>query len=150
MTQLGQKLAVTGSAVSQRLNDLAASAFLLALLHAALSELAATSAKPVDIPLLRRFNGVYLVDGTTLSLPPTLAERFAGYCGGTYPGDPYDPAIGRAIFRRYFGPDEVDLDERFADIRDGSTALELVRFTPDTVVIRDQSYRPTRWAMVRS
>jgi len=63
---------------------------------------------------------------------------------------PYDPAMGRAIFRRYFGPDESDWDERFADIRDGSADLELVRFTPDSVVVRDQSYRPTRWAKVRS
>jgi hypothetical protein len=99
LTQLGQELAVTGSAVSQRLNDPAASAFLLALLHAALSELAVTSAQPVDIPLLRRFNGVYLVDGTTLSLPATLAERFAGYCGGTYPGDPSALSAVKVLLR---------------------------------------------------
>ena len=59
---------------------------------------------------------------------------------------PYDPATGRAIFRKYCGPDEADWDRRFDDIRDGSAALELVRFTPATVVVRDQSYRPTRWA----
>ena len=62
---------------------------------------------------------------------------------------PYDPATGRAIFRKYCGPDEADWDRRFDDIRDGSAAVELVRFTPDTVVIRDQSYRPTRWARER-
>src|SRR4051794_24372116 len=59
---------------------------------------------------------------------------------------PYDAATGRAIFRKYCGPDEADWDGRFDDIRDGSAGLELVRLVPDAVVIRDQSYRPTRWA----
>jgi len=55
---------------------------------------------------------------------------------------PFEPDAARAIFRKYFGPDEAEWDARFADVFDGK--LELVRFTPDTVVIRDQSYRPTR------
>jgi hypothetical protein len=63
---------------------------------------------------------------------------------------PYDPAVARAIFRRYFGPDEADWDRRFDDVFDGSAGLELVRFTPETVVIRDQSYRPTAWARGRA
>ena len=54
--------------------------------------------------------------------------------------------MARTIFRRYFGPDEADWDRRFDDVFDGSAGLELVRFTPETVVVRDQSYRPTRWA----
>jgi hypothetical protein len=62
---------------------------------------------------------------------------------------PYDIWVARTIFRRYFGPDEADWDQRFNDVFDGSAALELIRFTPDTVVIRDQSYRPTRWATER-
>jgi Transposase DDE domain len=99
LTQLAQEVAVSASAVSQRLNDPSASAFLLALLHAALTELAVTSAPRVSIPLLRRFNGVYLVDGTTLSLPATLAERFAGYGGGTHPGDPSAAAAVKVLLR---------------------------------------------------
>jgi hypothetical protein len=59
---------------------------------------------------------------------------------------PFEPAVARTIFRRYFGPDEADWDRRFDDVFDGSTDLELVRLTPETVVLRDQSYRPTRWA----
>jgi hypothetical protein len=62
---------------------------------------------------------------------------------------PFDPAVARTIFRRYFGPDEADWDPRFDDVFDGSAGLELVRFTPETVVVRDQSYRPTRWARER-
>lgn len=59
---------------------------------------------------------------------------------------PFDAAMARTIFRRYFGPDEADWDRRFDDVFDGSAGLELVRLIPETVVIRDQSYRPTRWA----
>jgi hypothetical protein len=59
---------------------------------------------------------------------------------------PFDPAVARTIFRRYFGPDEADWDPRFGGVFDGPAGLELVRFTPNTVVVRDQSYRPTRWA----
>jgi hypothetical protein len=62
---------------------------------------------------------------------------------------PFDCAMARTIFRKYFGPDEADWDRRFDDVFTGEHDdhdLELVRFTPDTVVIRDQSYKPTRWA----
>jgi hypothetical protein len=99
LSQLGQELGATASAVSQRLNDPAASDFLLALLQAALSELAATSVQRAGIPLLRRFNGVYLVDSTTLSLPANLAERFAGHCGGQYPGDPSSASAVKVLVR---------------------------------------------------
>ena len=61
----------------------------------------------------------------------------------------FDPEVARTIFRRYFGPDESDWDGRFADVFDGSAKLELVKFTPDTVVVRDQSYHPPRWAQDR-
>jgi hypothetical protein len=59
---------------------------------------------------------------------------------------PYDAEMARTIFRRYFGPDESDWDRRFDDVRTGEVGSEMVRFTPETVVIRDQSYKPTRWA----
>src|SRR4051812_45821893 len=62
---------------------------------------------------------------------------------------PFDVAVARAVFRRYMGPDEADWDHRFDDVFDGSAGLELVRFTPETVVVRDQSYRPTPWARER-
>jgi hypothetical protein len=50
------------------------------------------------------------------------------------------------IFRRYFGPDERDWDRRFDDVFSGALGCPIVRFTPEIVVMRDQSYRPTRWA----
>jgi hypothetical protein len=62
---------------------------------------------------------------------------------------PFDVAVARTIFRRYMGPDEADWDPRFTDVFDGSAGLELVRFTPETVVMREQSYRPTYWARGR-
>jgi hypothetical protein len=62
---------------------------------------------------------------------------------------PFDVAVARSVFRRYMGPDEAEWDRRFSDVFDGSAVLVLVRFTPETVVVRDQSYRPTRWARER-
>ena len=60
---------------------------------------------------------------------------------------PFDRAMAQAIFRKYFGPDQADWDPRFDYAATGEeTALTMVRFTPETVVVRDQSYQPTRWA----
>lgn len=59
---------------------------------------------------------------------------------------PFDAGVARAIFGKYFGPDEAEWDPRFDDVLSGDVALDLVRIAPETVVVRDQSYRPTRWA----
>jgi hypothetical protein len=59
---------------------------------------------------------------------------------------PFDPAMARAIFQRYFGPDENDWDRRFDDVFTGELSLEMVRIVPEAVVIRDQSYKPSAWA----
>jgi hypothetical protein len=56
---------------------------------------------------------------------------------------PFDRAMARTIFRRYFGPDESDWDRRFDDVFAEETGLEMVRIIPETVVMRDQSYKPT-------
>ena len=58
----------------------------------------------------------------------------------------FDTAMARTIFRRYFGPQEEDWDRRFDDVFTGEPGLEMVRIVPETVVIRDQSYKPTAWA----
>ncbi len=59
----------------------------------------------------------------------------------------FDLAVAKTIFRRYFGPDEGAWDSRFdyAAAGDGND-LTIVRLTPDAVVVRDQSYAPTKWA----
>jgi hypothetical protein len=57
---------------------------------------------------------------------------------------PFDPAMARTIFRRYFGPHEDEWDSRFNDVLSGEAGLEMVRFTPETAVVRDQSYRVGR------
>lgn len=60
---------------------------------------------------------------------------------------PYDREMTKTIFRRYFGPDESDWDQRFRYEAAGEDAgMTMVRFTPETVVVRDQSYKPPRWA----
>jgi hypothetical protein len=53
----------------------------------------------------------------------------------------FDKEIGKKIFRRYVGPDENEWDPLFDDVRTGNPDLVLVRFQPETVVIRDQSYK---------
>ena len=59
----------------------------------------------------------------------------------------FDRSMAKSIFRRYFGPDNSDWDPRFDYEATGEEAgLTMVRFTPETVVVRDQSYKPTRWA----
>jgi hypothetical protein len=62
---------------------------------------------------------------------------------------PFDAAIARTIFRRYFGPNEAEWDRRFDDVLGGEAGVELVRMTPETAVVRDQSYTPTSWARGR-
>jgi hypothetical protein len=59
---------------------------------------------------------------------------------------PFDRAMARTIFRRYFGPDESVWDRRFDDVFTGEHGLEMVRIIPETVVVRDQSYQPTPFA----
>ena len=55
-------------------------------------------------------------------------------------------AMAKTIFQKYFGSEEREWDPRFDDVFTGELGLELVRITPETVVMRDQSYRPTPWA----
>jgi hypothetical protein len=62
---------------------------------------------------------------------------------------PFDPALAKTIFRRYFGSEEADWDRRFADVFTGEHGLEMVRILPETVVMRDQSYQPTPFARQR-
>lgn len=57
---------------------------------------------------------------------------------------PFDPAVARTIFLKYFGPDDRGWDPRFRKDAAGETVVPLVRFVPETVVMRDQSYQPYR------
>lgn len=52
---------------------------------------------------------------------------------------PYSPQIARRIVQKYCGPAEL-WPERFDDIRTGECTLPMVRFVPNTIVMRDQSY----------
>ncbi len=54
---------------------------------------------------------------------------------------PFDADMVRTIFRRYFGPDEAAWDRRFDEVLRGEAGVEMVRITPETVVVRDQSYK---------
>lgn len=69
---------ISPQALDQRLTP-AASRCLATVLTAALHRVIATT--PAAIPLLQRFQGVYVVDTTTVGLPATLTDLFPG-CGG--------------------------------------------------------------------
>jgi hypothetical protein len=77
-----------------------------------------------------------------------LATGLSQHVGfrGTAEVLPFDPAMARTIFRKYFGPDEGEWDRRFDDVLEGELPIAMVRITPETVVVRDQSYQPTPWA----
>jgi hypothetical protein len=80
--------------------------------------------------------------------PPTGLSQHVGIRGKAEVL-PFDSAMARTIFRRYFGPDESDWDSRFDDVFTGESGLEMVRIIPESVVMRDQSYKPTRHAQAR-
>jgi hypothetical protein len=77
--ELGCEL--TPSALDQRFTAPAADC-LAHVLGRALDKVLA--ARPAALPLLRRFNGVYLQDSSTISLPAALAALLPG-CGGSTP-----------------------------------------------------------------
>jgi hypothetical protein len=58
---------------------------------------------------------------------------------GTAAVSPYDPEIARRIVHKYCGAAE-DWAPRFDDIRTGECQLPMIRFAPETVVMRDRSY----------
>jgi hypothetical protein len=74
------------------------------------------------------------------------ATGFSQHVGfrGTAAVLPFDVEMAKTIFRRYFGPNEDEWDPRFDDVLSGEGGWELVRFTPETAVVRDQSYKVGR------
>jgi len=78
--ELGSPL--SPSALDQRFTQAAADCLATVLGRALQCVLAA---RPAALPLLRRFNGVYLLDSTTVGLPAQLAPFLPG-CGGSTPG----------------------------------------------------------------
>jgi hypothetical protein len=87
LEELTQTAATLGVAISpQGLDERftkEAAHFLQQVLQAAVQRLVA--ADPVAIPLLQRFHGVYLQDGSTIVLPDGLAAEWQG-CGGNSAG----------------------------------------------------------------
>jgi hypothetical protein len=72
---------VSNQALEQRFSPQSA-ALLRALLEAAVSEVISSEGRAPEV--LSRFNGVYIQDGTVISLPPELKEQWRG-CGGSTP-----------------------------------------------------------------
>src|SRR5688500_10439070 len=80
LTQVAAKLGVSVSpqGLAQRVGEPAAK-LLERVLRAAVEQVIA--AEPVAVPLLQRFTGVFILDGSTIALPDGLAQVWAG-CGG--------------------------------------------------------------------
>ena len=60
---------------------------------------------------------------------------------GTTTLEPYDHDRGRRLFARYLGEDESAWDPAFVDLDDDRWGF--LRFDPETVVARDQSFAPS-------
>jgi len=88
---LAAKLGISGSGLQQRLSR-EASECLRLVFSRALEVLLAT--RTARIPLLAKFNGLYVEDCTTISLPAALADEFPG-CGGS------DEESGKAALRLF-------------------------------------------------
>ena len=52
--------------------------------------------------------------------------------------EPYDSALAERLFRKYLGEDRAAWPEMFVDF--DTENYRLIKFTPETVVARDQSY----------
>jgi len=71
---------VSAQAIDQRFTEEAAT-FMIRLLETAISQVVSADA-PAAVELFERFTGVYLDDGSVISLPVELASKWEG-CGGT-------------------------------------------------------------------
>src|SRR5438105_2743163 len=74
-------VSVSNQAIEQRFGETSA-ALLRELLQEAVTEVLCSEASAPE--LLSRFNGVYVQDGTVISLPPELRDEWGG-CGGSTP-----------------------------------------------------------------
>lgn len=54
---------------------------------------------------------------------------------------PFDGKTARQLFSKYLGEKEESWDARFEESLEAPDAF-LVKFTPETAVVRDQSYSP--------
>lgn len=70
--------------------------------------------------------------------PSTGLVQHAGFRGRATV-EPFDRDRARRLFSRYLGEDQTKWDVMFREALD-DTDLVFVRFTPETVVARDQSY----------
>lgn len=57
--------------------------------------------------------------------------------------EPLDPARAERLLARYLGPEKDEWDQsRFPDPHEWGEEMVMIRFDPETVVARDQSYAP--------
>jgi hypothetical protein len=54
--------------------------------------------------------------------------------------EPFDKGIATRLLERYLGSEEENWDPRFQDLGDSNV---FIRFVPETVVVRDQSFIPS-------
>lgn len=88
---LAETLGISGSGLQQRLTASACECLRLVLMQAVNTLMASRSAR---IPILAKFQGVYVEDCSTISLPAALADQFPG-CGSG------DGKSGKAALRLF-------------------------------------------------
>lgn len=54
--------------------------------------------------------------------------------------EPFDEDRGERLLSQYLGSDKSDWDEQFRGLGDVAEKYAFIRFVPETVVERDQSY----------
>lgn len=59
---------------------------------------------------------------------------------GTATVEPFDGERGERLLSQYLGPDEAQWDDQFRDLGEAAEKYVFIRFEPETVVARDQSY----------
>ena len=99
LQEIASELGITAAAVCKRLQQSAASEFFRRLLLHTLEELNQLVAARIAIPLLSRFGGIYLLDGTIVMLPPELADLFPGHGGGEGADDQRSKAAVKIMTR---------------------------------------------------
>lgn len=69
----------------------------------------------------------------------TVKVMHAGFRGKATV-EPFDTALAERLLSKYLGDNKENWDERFQHQDDENV---LIRFVPETVVVRDQSYSPS-------
>jgi hypothetical protein len=98
----------------------------------------AIAADPVMIPLLQRFNGVYLQDSTTITLPDALAALWPGCGGSSAPGT--SAALKTQVQFNLTDGQLTHLDLQAGRAQDKTAPMQAAPLPPGALRIADLGY----------